>query len=267
MGTDAEQSTNRRSLPQQGAVVPASALIDSDESRRGAGLPGPEKAVYLSDGAILRRASIPDSTHVEMELLGPGGRMVMMFVCTLLLGACATATRSLPMPKYVGSVQNLQTLRASGAQAFSVANFSDAPSVNRPGSIRARAWILDLPYGTTYESFSGYLQEALKNELESAGRYREDSTLTIGGVLLDNQLDASGINIGTALLSARFNVTDAGTTIYEKTLTAESKWDSSFFGAIAIPDAVRNYIGTLQKLLYQLFADPDFQKLMATNPN
>ena len=258
---DTELSTSRRSLPHQGAVVPASALTGWDESRRGAGLRGPGKAVYLSDGAVLRRASIPVSRHVEMELLGSISRMAMIFVCTLSLGACAT--HNLLMPMYVGSLQNLQTLRATGAQGFSVGNFADAPSANPPGSVRARIWILQPPNN---ESFSGYLKEALISELESAGRYRADSSLSIGGVLLDNRLDASGVNFGTAVLSVRFNVTNAGSTVYEKTLTAESRWDSSFFGAIAVPAAIRNYVGTFHKLLYQLFADPEFQKLMATNP-
>lgn len=166
------------------------------------------------------------------------------------------------MPMYVGSVQTLQTLRASGPQAFSVGKFADSPSVRPPGSIRARIWALQPPFN---DSFSGYLKEALQRELESAGRYRADSSLNISGVLLDNRLDA-GVDVGTAMLSARFNVTKSATTVYDKTLTAQSRWESSFLGAVAVPAAVRNYVGTFQKLLYQLFSDPDFQKLTATDP-
>lgn len=117
------------------ALVAASALTGWDESRRGAALRGPEKAVYVSDSAVVRRAGIPVSRHVEMELLGSISRMAMIFVCTLSLGACATQKLQLPMPMYV-----------------------------------------------------------------------------------------------------------------------------------AVPAAIRNYVGTFQKLLYQLFADPEFQRLMATNP-
>lgn len=43
------------------------------------------------------------------------------------------------------------------------------------------------------------------------------------------------------------------------TLSVRHEWESSFLGAIAIPNAVANYAPAVQKLLAELLADPAFR--------
>lgn len=47
---------------------------------------------------------------------------------------------------------------------------------------------------------------------------------------------------------------------YPRTIRIENSWESSFMGAIAIPAAISGYSATVQKLLGELSADPEFRR-------
>ncbi|WP_199100994.1 hypothetical protein, partial [Dyella sp. ASV21] len=109
-------------------------------------------------------------------------------------------------------------------------------------------------------TFSAYLQEALVSELQAAGRLDHHAATRIDATLTRNELDSSGFSKGMANLGARFVVIRDGHPIYDKTLTAEHEWESSFLGGVAIPAAIQNYPVVVQKLVGKLFLDPDFIK-------
>jgi hypothetical protein len=46
--------------------------------------------------------------------------------------------------------------------------------------------------------------------------------------------------------------------VFDKTLSAETVWDSNFLGAVAIPDAFNHYTGLFAELAGKLYADPEF---------
>ena len=51
--------------------------------------------------------------------------------------------------------------------------------------------------------------------------------------------------------------------VYDKSFEAQHEWESSFIGALAIPAAMDNYAGAVQKLVGMLFADADFSSSTA----
>ena len=59
-------------------------------------------------------------------------------------------------------------------------------------------------------------------------------------------------------MGGEFSLTRGSTVCFKKTLVAQHEWSLSFIGAIAITAAIDNYSTTIQKLLGELFADPDF---------
>jgi hypothetical protein len=109
--------------------------------------------------------------------------------------------------------------------------------------------------------FSTYLRDALEAELRSAGRLDPSAPTEISGELLSQDLSGGGGSAkGTAQIQARFVVSREGKTLYDRTLSQQHQWDSSLLGPIAIPAAFDNYVATVQKLLQQLFADPQFEQ-------
>ncbi|MBK8400156.1 MAG: hypothetical protein IPL29_03550 [Propionivibrio sp.] len=75
-------------------------------------------------------------------------------------------------------------------------------------------------------------------------------------------MDAA-IGTGTARLGANFTVDKAGQRLFEKTLSVDSRWDSSFVGAIAIPEAMNQYTALYKELAGKLFDDRDFRSILA----
>jgi hypothetical protein len=64
--------------------------------------------------------------------------------------------------------------------------------------------------------------------------------------------------VGTAKISVRFSVENLGGVKFNKVITVNHEWESSFIGAIAIPNAQNNYPITVKKLISKLMLDKDF---------
>lgn len=178
-------------------------------------------------------------------------RLLVAACGMLVLAACVTA----PPPRYQPGIDNTQALLRGGHDTIAVGHFDAASGVQNT-NLNVRGSTLT---GGSDGTFSAYLREALITELQTAGRYAADSQTSVTGTLTDNRLDAA-IKTGTADVAAHFVVTHSGTKVYDKTLSAHQAWDSSFMGAVAIPAAMRNYAAAVQKLLGELFNDPDFVK-------
>jgi hypothetical protein len=166
---------------------------------------------------------------------------------------------STPVTNYQSSVSNLEALKVQTGRALSLGQFkldSAKPSLN---SVSARTTSLKMPDGNNY---ADHLKRGAKIELETAGRFDANSPLKLEGTLLQNDLSAA-VGTGTSTLSARFNLSDAGKPVFDKVITQNSQWESSFIGAIAIPAAIREYGANFQKLLNKLFVDEDFRKATA----
>lgn len=168
----------------------------------------------------------------------------------LLLGGCVHT----PAPTYAPGNDNLMALRAQPGAKLAVDAFQAAPKVaNTSLGLRGNSMS-----GGSDGTYTTYLQQALEAELRNAGRFDAASGTRISGVLLANQLDASGTRTGKASIRARFVVTRDGAVAYDKPLQADHEWESSFMGMVAVPAAMENYVATLQKLIGVLLVDPEF---------
>lgn len=175
-------------------------------------------------------------------------------VTGLLLPGLLAACASMPAPTYQPSVNTTQVLLEHREAQLAVGHFVASDGVpNTSLNVRGS----QLSAGGNEGTFSDYLRNALITELKTAGRFDQKSQIRVEGVLASNKLNA-GAATGSATVGARFVVTRANANVYDKTLTVNHTWDSSFMGAIAIPSAVQNYTGAIQKLVFKLVTDPDF---------
>jgi hypothetical protein len=169
----------------------------------------------------------------------------------LMLGAC-----SLTAPKYNASFDNTQTLRDAGLEKVKVGQFAAAPkSKDKVDRLSIRGSSYASPYNN---SFVAYLEQAVRQELEDSRLLDPNANTEIDGVLIRNELDGSGISVGTADIEAQFIVRRNGAVRFDKVKSAHHEWESSFVGANAIPAAAQNYPVVVQTLISKLFADPDF---------
>lgn len=176
-------------------------------------------------------------------------RYLALAVLTLALVACVSP----PAPKYQAAIANTEFL-LKGQSKLAVGSFVAAKGVsNQALGVRGS----ELKGGGSDGTFSSYLQDAVTTELQTSARLDATSDLRLSGVLTRNEL-SSGMQTGTAIVGAEFALTCNNQVCFKKALLAEHHWDSSFIGAVAIPAAFNNYPTAVQKLLGELFADPDF---------
>ena len=122
-------------------------------------------------------------------------------------------------------------------------------------NVGARADSYNAP---THGSYAEYIQEGAKSDLRTAGKLSDSAPRVLTGVVERNDLSAAGMNTNDAHITVRFKLAQGSRVDYEKAVTADNEWESSFLGAIAIPRAIQNYVVTVQKVLLQLYTDPEF---------
>ena len=175
---------------------------------------------------------------------------LLLITGLLVLGGCVTA----PAPTYQPSVTNTETLMKQAKTPIGVAAFTAATGVDDTKLIIRGSTLK----GGSDGKFSTYLHDATVTELKTAGRWNPDAGLQISATLEQNHLDGGAIKTGSADIKAHFVITKDGQKVYDKSLSVQHQWDSSFIGAIAIPTAMQNYVTTVQLLLGKFFSDSDF---------
>lgn len=137
---------------------------------------------------------------------------------------------------------------------MAVGEFSAAKSVNNTRiSLRGNGMT-----GGEEGTFTRYLQRAIEAELRTAGRYDGSSATVVSGVLLENDVNAVGVDTGTASLAVKFQVVRDDQLVYDRELATDGSWVSHFMGMIAVQSAMQGYVATVQELIGKLFADPEF---------
>jgi hypothetical protein len=179
---------------------------------------------------------------------------------TLTLVGCASG----PIGPHQPSMETIQSLRQPGIGMVSVGEFVPAATLKagRDQSVSVRGSSLKSP---SANSFSAYLKEALIQELRSAGKYDPAAGTIISGQLTQNELNAAGVSKADATVAAQIAVARSGANVYDKQITATHEWDSSFIGAVAIPEAINQYTQMYTRLLDMLFADEAFRKAIAAD--
>jgi hypothetical protein len=185
-----------------------------------------------------------------MQKLYQNTSLALAGLACLFLVGCAG-----PAPSYAPSIDNVETLKKSGAQMVNVAEITPTENLQGASSIQLRAASIQSPVGKNY---GDYIAAALRTELEMAKLYAPQSGTTISGVLLKNNIDAGGFSTNAGQLEARFTVKHEGQVRYEQTKSIVHTWESAFAGAVAIPLAANNYPIMVQKLIDALVSDPEF---------
>ena len=178
----------------------------------------------------------------------------------ILLGLAMTGCISMKMPEPTATMSNLEKIRGANVVPAKTGSFKLAAG-KTPSLDKSVSGLRGSSVSPHSGSFAEQLRAQLEAELKAAGLYDAQSNATISGELIDSQVDVA-IGTGTAKLSARFIVDQANTRIYDKVLTADASWPSSFVGAIAIPEAINQYTALYQTLIGKLFEDQDFRQAL-----
>lgn len=177
-------------------------------------------------------------------------RLLTVLALAALLGACAQTA-----PAYQPSVTSANVTAKLGAP-LAVGKFTYAAGKDEElNSVGARAGVFVSPINSSY---ADYFADAATKELKASGKFDAASPKVLTGVLEKNYLSAASLTLNNSELLVRFKLTSGGQTTYEKVVEAKREWESAFLGAIAIPRALDNYIVTIQDLIRNLFADPEF---------
>ncbi|CAN5744329.1 hypothetical protein BH11PSE1_BH11PSE1_08020 [soil metagenome] len=171
----------------------------------------------------------------------------------LTLSACAVPA----IDAYQPTIANAQAARGADLPAIRVGDFILASGLpaGLDRSVVIRASTLRPPKG---DSFSKYLGDCLAAELRAAGKLDPAANVVITGALTESKV-SSGVSVGEASLGATFTVTRDGRRVFQKALWVSTVWESSFMGAIAIPDAMNQYTALYGKLVGALLSDEEFR--------
>jgi hypothetical protein len=185
-------------------------------------------------------------------------RLAAIAAASVAITGCAMT----PLPPPTASLDNVQAVRSANLAPIRVGDFAPAPGrpTEMDRSVMVRAGIQAAPGG----SFARYLGDTLQTELKVAGRSDPNSTLVVSGLVTDTHVD-SAMPTAHAALAAKFTLARDGKTVFEKSLSVQSTWDSEFIGAVAIPDAFNHYMALFSQLVGVLLADPDFRAAAKAN--
>jgi len=176
-------------------------------------------------------------------------RVLFVALCGLAATACVNMTLPVPQP----TMQTLQIMRGSDLAPMKVGKFTAAPGLKGgDSSVTIRSVVLAAPDG----SLATYLQKQVEADLRAAGKLDPESSLELDGEL--TQSDANSMNAGNAVLAAKFVLHKADAAVFEKEISVDAQWDTSFVGAVAIPEAMNQYTALYDKLVAKLMSDPGF---------
>jgi hypothetical protein len=174
-------------------------------------------------------------------------------VLVILLSGC-----SIVAPTYQVSIDNVQQMKRANIDSIAVNEIKSSKDLN---SISLRGSKMKSANG----SYGKYISNAIIDELKLAKIYQPLSSKVVSGELLSNDLDVSGFSTGTGTVEVSFIITDKNKVVYEKNIQAKNSFESSFMGAIAIPNAQNSYDDLIQILIKKLFDDPEFLTAIGTS--
>lgn len=180
-------------------------------------------------------------------------RWAALALLPLSLGACATP----PLPAPEAGFDQVRAIQAADIAPMKVGAFGRGAGVSASAdeTVIVRAGAMSAPGG----SFSKYLADTLAADLKAAGRFDPSSTLEVTGLLVEAHVDSLGTT-AHANVAAEFTLVRDGQAVFKKRLEVSSQWDSDFYGAVAIPEAMNHYAALYQQLASALIADQDFRK-------
>lgn len=189
-----------------------------------------------------------------MGVIGSTPRTMFLAIgVALLAGGCVSTV----IDEIPASLETLQALRNAGVPPLALGGFSAGKGVSAR-SINIRGSTMSAPDGTDFPKF---LSDVFASELRAAGKYDQASPLTLSGVLIESRA-GENFATGTASLGATMTLSRQGLPVYSKAYRVENAWKSDFIGALAIPDAFRNYNSLYALLVRRILTDPEMLAAM-----
>lgn len=182
-------------------------------------------------------------THRSMRLLP-------LCAAALLASGCAQFIAT----PYSADYEAVDRMKATRPPAVAVAAVQPVDPASPLNRLSLRGASLVSPSGT----FAKYLENALIADLKDAQVYDAASRTVLNAVILKNDLDISGVSVGSATMEVQLSVTRDGQRRLDKRYQASTSFESHLMGNIAIPAGQAGYTGVVRQLLRNVYSDPQF---------
>lgn len=173
-----------------------------------------------------------------------------------LIGAvlALTGCGSFVAPPYSPQYESLDRLKLVPLDKVAVGAIQPRDSAAPVNRVTLRGTPLRAPNG----SFAQYLEDALKQDLLELALFDAGANVRIDAVILKNDIDVSGLSTGTGTMEVDLTVSRGGAVTHRRAYRADTRFESSFAGAVAIPRGQIEYGNLVRTLLGTVYADPDF---------
>jgi hypothetical protein len=172
----------------------------------------------------------------------------------LALAVLVSGCGSFKAPTYTPDYETLDQLKKLNIEKLSVGKVrpgSPKASINR---ITLRGSLLTSPKGT----FANYLEDAIRSDLIEINFHDDASNIQLNATILQNDIDVSGIGTGYGVMEINLAIEKFGALVLEKIYLANTEFDSSFAGAVAIPKGQSEYPNLVRTLLKKIYNDSAF---------
>jgi len=174
--------------------------------------------------------------------------VAIMFTLAVLVNGCTIIA-----PSYTPDYSALDSLKRQ--KVSKVANVTVEPKDpnEKVNNITLRGSTLASPSG----SYAKYLEDAIRSDLTDANLLDPNSLFKLSSLLITNDINVAGFGTGYGTIAARFSIHRDGAVVFDKIITAETEFESSFVGAVAIPRGQNEYPNLVRVLLKKLYTDKE----------
>jgi hypothetical protein len=178
----------------------------------------------------------------------------------LLPAALMTGCIHAPVDEVGPSFETIKLIRSANFEPVALGTFSVSPGQTAYAKrINIRGSSMGPPKGA---DFAAFLKQTLESQLVAAGRYDASSPVSISAELTKNRA-GENMSRGSAHIAATFSVMRGQEKRFSRSYEVENLWKSEFIGALAIPEAFRQYNELYGQLVHKLLADPEFTAALA----
>lgn len=178
-------------------------------------------------------------------------RITVAAFCTLLLMITGCTIMA---PSYTPDYTAVDALKRRNISKIAIEMVEPKDPNSKVNKITLRGGFLASPSG----NYAQYLEDALKSDLSDANLLDQNSLLRLSAFLLNNDINVAGFNTGYGTIEARFSINRNGVALFDKTIAAETEFDSSFAAAVAVPKGQNEYPNLVRALLRKLYTDKEF---------
>lgn len=179
-------------------------------------------------------------------------RLQGIAICAL--AALATGCAQLKAPPYAADYEALDRLKAGSPAPMAIATVQPTDPNHQVNNLSLRGAGLGSPSGT----FAKYLEDALIRDLKEISAYDANAKTRIDATIVANEISVSNIVTGTGTMEVELAITRDGQKKLGKTYKANTSFESSFAGIVAIPAGQAAYPQLVRALLREVYSDPQF---------